>query len=60
MPLGESRFDVCKRVQFVINEIIENQRSQGIEDYIIVSHGVTLRVFGKNIKPKIEIKINKK
>ena len=53
MPLGESRFDVCKRVQFVINEIIENQRSQGIEDYIIVSHGVTLRVFGKNIKPKI-------
>jgi len=41
VPMGESRFDVCRRVYHTIQPI----REDGIEHVIIVSHGVTLRAF---------------
>jgi broad specificity phosphatase PhoE len=39
VPMGESRFDVCRRVYHSLQPI----REDGIEHVIIVSHGVTLR-----------------
>jgi len=41
VPMGESRFDVCRRVYHTLQPI----REDGIEHVIIVSHGVTLRAF---------------
>jgi broad specificity phosphatase PhoE len=41
VPMGESRFDVCRRVYHTLQPI----REDGIENVIIVSHGVTLRAF---------------
>jgi len=41
VPMGESRFDVCRRVYHTLQPI----RDDGIEHVIIVSHGVTLRAF---------------
>jgi broad specificity phosphatase PhoE len=41
VPMGESRFDVCRRVYNCLPPIYED----GIEHVIIVSHGVTLRAF---------------
>jgi len=41
VPMGESRFDVCKRVYHTLQLIQED----GFDHTIIVSHGVTLRSF---------------
>jgi broad specificity phosphatase PhoE len=41
VPMGESRFDVCRRVYHTLGPI----RDDGIDHVIIVSHGVTLRAF---------------
>jgi len=45
MPLGESRFDVCKRINDFFHEIRVDAQNEGIEDVIIVTHGVTFRCF---------------
>jgi len=43
-PLGESRADVCQRVQQLFSNI-HRDGEKDIKDLIIVSHGVTLRAF---------------
>jgi 2,3-bisphosphoglycerate-dependent phosphoglycerate mutase len=45
MPLGESRFDVCQRVHQFFGTIQRDAERHGIEDIIVVSHGVTIRAF---------------
>ncbi|KAL6044401.1 Histidine phosphatase family protein [Balamuthia mandrillaris] len=45
MPLGESRFDVAVRVNAMIQSLFQDQCNYGIEDVVIVSHGMTLRAF---------------
>ncbi|KAG2392895.1 hypothetical protein C9374_009472 [Naegleria lovaniensis] len=40
-PLGESRFDVSKRVQLLFDKFIEDSEKECINDIVIVSHGVT-------------------
>lgn len=42
-PLGESRADVCQRVQHVLQEVERECREQGIREVVIVSHGLTMR-----------------
>ncbi|KAF0980910.1 hypothetical protein FDP41_012698 [Naegleria fowleri] len=44
-PLGESRFDVSKRVQLLFDKFIEDSEKEYINDIVIVSHGVTVRSF---------------
>jgi len=44
-PLGESRFDVAKRVHQAFGSFHRDAQFHGINDIIIVSHGVTLRAF---------------
>jgi len=44
-PLGESRFDVAKRVHQAFGSFHRDAVFHGIHDIIIVSHGVTLRAF---------------
>jgi broad specificity phosphatase PhoE len=41
VPMGESRFDVCRRVYHTLQPI----REDNFDHVIIVSHGVTLRAF---------------
>ena len=45
MPMGESRFDVSVRVHQFFGTILRDVETRGIEDVVIVSHGVTLRAF---------------
>jgi len=45
MPLGESRFDVARRVHDLFNTFYRDAEFYGIHDLIIVTHGVTMRAF---------------
>lgn len=48
MPLGESRCQVAERVKGVFGTILRNStadRASPITDFIVVSHGVTIRCF---------------
>jgi 2,3-bisphosphoglycerate-dependent phosphoglycerate mutase len=45
VPLGESRFQVCQRVYLSFGTLHRDARRHGINNVIIVSHGVTLRSF---------------
>jgi len=45
VPMGESRFDVCRRVYHSIAPITQDAVKHNIKHVIIVSHGVTLRAF---------------
>lgn len=45
MPLGESRFDVCQRVHQFFGTIQRDAEKHGIDNLLIVSHGVTIRAF---------------
>lgn len=45
MPLGESRFDVAVRVHQSFGTFIRDEDKHGIDNLIIVCHGVTLRAF---------------
>lgn len=45
MPLGESRFDVAVRVHQAFGTFQRDRETKGIEDLIVVCHGVTLRAF---------------
>lgn len=45
MPLGESRFDVAARVHQAFGTFHRDRDRHGINDIIVVCHGVTLRAF---------------
>lgn len=45
MPLGESRFDVAVRVHQAFGTFHRDADRHGIENIIVVCHGVTLRAF---------------
>ena len=45
MPLGESRFDVATRVHQAFGTFHRDAEKNGINDIIVVCHGVTLRAF---------------
>lgn len=45
MPLGESRFDVAVRVQQSFDTFFRDYKKNGIENIIVICHGVTLRAF---------------
>lgn len=45
MPLGESRFDVASRVHQSFGTFHRDAEKHGIENIIVVCHGVTLRAF---------------
>lgn len=45
MPGGESRIDVCQRVHQFFGTIQRDAGRHGIDDIIVVSHGVTIRCF---------------
>jgi 2,3-bisphosphoglycerate-dependent phosphoglycerate mutase len=45
-PLGESRADVCLRVGDFIDSIMRDAK-EGVEDIVVVTHGVTMRAFEK-------------
>lgn len=45
MPLGESRFDVAVRVQQAFGSFHRDAARHGINNLIVVCHGVTLRAF---------------
>lgn len=45
MPLGESRYDVAVRVHQAFGTFYRDYERYGINNLIIVSHGVTLRAF---------------
>lgn len=45
MPLGESRFDVANRVYQTFGTFHRDRESSGIENIVVVCHGVTLRAF---------------
>jgi len=45
VPMGESRFDVCRRVYHSLSPIQQDAQRHGINHVILVSHGVTLRAF---------------
>jgi broad specificity phosphatase PhoE len=45
MPMGESRFDVALRVKPFFGTLIRDKEKHGIENVVVVSHGVTLRAF---------------
>ena len=45
MPLGESRFDVSVRVHQAFGTFHRDAEKHGIENIIVVCHGVTLRAF---------------
>lgn len=45
MPLGESRFDVAVRVHQAFGTFQRDADKHGIENIIVVCHGVTLRAF---------------
>ena len=45
MPLGESRFDVSVRIHQAFGTFQRDAQGQGIQDLIVICHGVTLRAF---------------
>lgn len=45
MPMGESRFDVAVRVHQAFGTFHRDAERHGIEDIIVVCHGVTMRAF---------------
>lgn len=45
MPMGESRFDVAVRVHEAFGTFHRDAERHGIENIIVVCHGVTLRAF---------------
>jgi broad specificity phosphatase PhoE len=45
MPLGESRFDVAIRVHQAFGTFHRDNDKYGINDIVVVCHGVTLRAF---------------
>lgn len=45
MPLGESRFDVAVRIRQVFGTFRHDAKRHGIENVIIICHGVSLRAF---------------
>ena len=45
MPLGESRFDVAVRVHQAFGTFMRDREQHGIENLVVVCHGVTLRAF---------------
>jgi 2,3-bisphosphoglycerate-dependent phosphoglycerate mutase len=45
MPLGESRFDVAMRVQTSFATFKEQALEDGIQNIIVVTHGVAMRAF---------------
>jgi len=45
MPLGESRFDVATRVHQAFGTFHRDHDKHGVENIIVVCHGVTLRAF---------------
>jgi 2,3-bisphosphoglycerate-dependent phosphoglycerate mutase len=45
MPQGESRFDVAKRVHQAFGTFHRDATDHGIEDLVVICHGVTLRAF---------------
>lgn len=45
MPLGESRFDVALRVHQAFGTFHRDAEADGIENLIVICHGVTLRAF---------------
>lgn len=45
MPLGESRFDVAARVHQSFGTFQRDAAIEGIQDIVVVCHGVTLRAF---------------
>lgn len=45
MPLGESRFDVAVRVHAAFGTFQRDCKDSGIDNIIVVSHGVTIRAF---------------
>lgn len=44
-PGGESRFDVTQRIHQFFGTLHRDAQQNGIEDLVIVSHGVTIRAF---------------
>ena len=51
-PFGESDADVTMRVSHVIGTIMRDVRKSGILDFIVVSHGLTMRAFAKDFLHK--------
>lgn len=45
MPQGESRFDVAKRIHQAFGTFHRDAAEHGIQDIIVICHGVTLRAF---------------
>jgi len=45
MPMGESRFDVAQRVQQSFGTFHRDEDKHGIQNIIVVAHGVTIRAF---------------
>ena len=45
MPQGESRFDVAKRVHQAFGSFHRDATDHGIQDIVVICHGVTLRAF---------------
>ena len=45
MPLGESRFDVAQRVHQAFGTFHRDAVEHGIQDLVVICHGVTLRAF---------------
>lgn len=45
MPLGESRFDVALRIRLFFGTIQRDAEKNGVDNVILVCHGVTLRAF---------------
>lgn len=45
MPLGESRFDVALRVHQAFGTFHRDAEKHGIENIVVVCHGVTVRAF---------------
>jgi broad specificity phosphatase PhoE len=45
MPMGESRFDVAVRVHQAFGTFHRDADRHGIEDIVVICHGVTLRAF---------------
>jgi broad specificity phosphatase PhoE len=45
VPMGESRFDVCNRVNMIFPDMANDAKQHGIKHVVVVSHGVTTRAF---------------
>lgn len=45
MPLGESRFDVALRIRLFFGTIQRDAENSGVQNVIVVCHGITLRAF---------------